>query len=83
MTFPGVVPIAVSGEEGQQEEKVLQARDQEVSFEALSMRPTEVSLIGPLQLSLGGEWGKPSTSSLQHFPFGGPFHLPYRRVFKP
>lgn len=43
MTFPGVVPVAVSGEEGQQEEKVPQARDQEVSFEALSMRPTEVS----------------------------------------
>lgn len=44
LTFPGVVSVAVAGEEGEQDEEVLQARDQEVSFEALSMRPTEVSV---------------------------------------
>lgn len=42
MTFPGVASDAASGETGQQEEGVLQARDEEVPFEALSMRPTEV-----------------------------------------
>lgn len=53
MTFPGVVSVAVSGGEGQQKAKVLQARGQEVSFEALSMRPTEVSPIALVFTSVG------------------------------
>lgn len=49
MTFPGMVPVTVSGQEGEgaQEGNALQARDQEVPFEALSMRHTEVGLIAP------------------------------------
>lgn len=43
MTFPGMLPLPVSGEDGEQE--VLRAREQEVSFEALSTRPTEVSVV--------------------------------------
>eukprot|EP00903_Cladosiphon_okamuranus_P009035 g8638.t3 len=43
MTFPGVAPVAVSGEEG--EGQPVQAQDQEASFEALSTRPTEVTEI--------------------------------------
>lgn len=82
MTFPGVVLVAVSGEEGegQPEEKVLQARDQEVSFEALSMRPTAVSLIGLLcwvgsgadcrqvRCVATGLWGKLTPSRIDGYP---------------